>query len=92
MKIEDVKEILLNDEEFMEAIETYTNKEMGKKFATFNYEKKEVAKEIVKLLENVKAGDWEKIKQIIDSRYSLIKNQSNFSADKVTLNRIESWF
>lgn len=55
-------------------------------------EKKEIAKKIVALLENVSARDWEKIKKIIDSRYEFIKFESNFTCDKVTLNRIDSWY
>lgn len=56
------------------------------------YERKDIAKQIVNLIENVNVRDWEKIKQIIDSRYAMIQNESNFSCDKVTLNRIDSWF
>lgn len=65
---------------------------MEKASKSEEYDKKKIAKEIVKLLENVNARDWEKIKHFIDSRYDLIKEESNFSCDKVTLNRIESWF
>ena len=57
-----------------------------------DYDKKKVAKEIIELLENVNVRDWEKIKQIIDSRYDFIKDKSNFSVDEVTLKKIENWF
>lgn len=57
-----------------------------------NNDKISTAKSIIVLLEDVNVRDWEKIRQIIDDRYKVIKNQSNFSIDKVTLNRIESWF
>ena len=59
---------------------------------TADYDKKKVAKEIIELLENVNVRDWEKIKQIIDSRYDFIKDKSNFSVDEVTLKKIENWF
>lgn len=54
-------------------------------------EKKELAKKIIALLENVNVRDWEKIRNTIDFRYEMIKMQSNFTCDKVTLNRIEQW-
>lgn len=57
-----------------------------------NYDKNEIAKKIVDLLENVELRDWEKIKYIVDARYLMINQKSNFSCDKVTLNRLESWF
>jgi hypothetical protein len=55
-------------------------------------DKKTTAQAIIVLLEDLNIKEWEKIKQIIDDRYTAIKNKSNFSIDKVTLNRIESWF
>lgn len=57
-----------------------------------NYDKKEIAKKIVDLLENVELRDWETIRDLIDTRYLMINQKSNFSCDKVTLNRLESWF
>lgn len=55
-------------------------------------DKKATAQAIIVLLEELNIKEWEKIKQIIDDRCTAIKNESNFSIDKVTLNRIESWF
>ena len=55
-------------------------------------DKKTTAQAIIVLLEDLNIKEWEKIKQIIDDRYTAIKIKSNFSIDKVTLNRIESWF
>ena len=55
-------------------------------------DKKTTAQAIIVLLEDLNIKEWEKIKQIIDDRYTAIKNKSNFSIDIVTLNRIESWF
>lgn len=57
-----------------------------------NYDKNEIAKKIVDLLENVELRDWEKIKNIVDARYLMINQKSNFSCDKVTLNRLKSLF
>lgn len=56
------------------------------------YDKRKIAKQIVCLLENVELRDWEKIKNLIDSRYTMINQKSNFNCDKVTLNRIDNWF
>lgn len=55
---------------------------------------KEVAFEIVKLLENnnINFMDWEKIKSFIDDTFIRINSKSNFASDKVTVNRINSWF
>ena len=89
---ESLKEKLINDRDFIYIIAACVDREFSKRLDTYYYDKKQVAKEIIKLLENVNVRDWEKIKQIIDSRYSFIKDKSNFSCDKVTLNKIESWF
>lgn len=56
------------------------------------YDKKEKAKQIINLLEDVTMQDWSKIRDLIDARFYMINQKSNFSCDKVTLNRIENWF
>lgn len=56
--------------------------------------KKEVAQKIIDLLENnnITLEDWEKVKFFIDDTFVRINSKSNFVSDKVTKNRISSWF
>jgi len=66
--------------------------ERGKAMNEDKYNKHDIAKKITDLLEGVTYHDWKKISHIIETRYAMIQEESNFSCDKVTLTRINNWF